>query len=469
MGGLLPTAFIFLEEILMRKKFLGKFDRLFIKTLMILATPIILQNLISASLNLLDNIMIGHLGVNEIAAVGLSNQYYLLFYYTIMGICLGAGVFMSQFWGRRDIASIKKYIGISLVFSLMIGTVFAGIAFFYPEMVIGAFSNSKQVIEIGRGYLKAVALSYIFTCVSLAFSVGSRSIAQTSLPMQGSIIGLVFNAVLNYIFIFGKLGFEPMGVTGAALGTTFARFAEMVFILYKIYFKENLLRAKMSELLDFNFQIIRTYFKTAFPVIFNDFMWIAGITLYSKAYAILGTDAIATMQIATITNNLFNIFGTGLAVASSIVVGNNIGAGKSFASVQKDAYKMSEFCTIVGVVIGIIFFITAPCINVFFNTSLKVQKDIILVLRIMAVAMPFRFFGITQIIGILRGGGDVLYAIITEILGVWIFGVPLAFIAAIYFNAGIGVVYLCVCLEDVFKVTMTLPRLKSGKWIKSLI
>lgn len=453
----------------MRKKFLGKFDVLFIKTLMILATPIILQNLISASLNLLDNVMIGHLGVNEIAAVGLSNQYYLLFYYTVMGISLGAGVFMSQFWGKRDITSIKKYIGISLVFSLITASVFSAIAFFYPELVIKAFTDSPEVIRLGRGYLKAVALSYIFTCISLAFSVGSRSIAQTSLPMQASVIGLIFNAVLNYIFIFGKLGLEPMGVTGAALGTTFARFAEMIFILYKIYFKNNLLKANVSELLDFNFGTIRVYFKTAFPVIFNDFMWIAGITLYSKAYAVLGTDAIATMQIATITNNLFNIFGTGLAVASSIVIGNNIGAGKSNKSVQRDAYKMSEFCVLVGIVIGVVFFITAPFVNRFFNTSPKVQKDIILVLRIMAVAMPFRFFGITQIIGVLRGGGDVLYAIITEILGVWIFGVPLAFVAAIYFNAGIGVVYLCVCLEDVFKVTMTIPRLKSGKWIKTLV
>lgn len=452
------------------KKFLfGKFDKIFIKTLLILATPIILQNLISASLNLLDNIMIGHLGVDNIAAVGLSNQYYLLFYYTIMGICLGAGVFMSQFWGRRDIENIKRYMGISLVFSFIAGFLFAGLAFFYPKIIIGAFSDSQEVIKIGEKYLKVVALSYIFTCVSVAFSVGSRSIAQTSLPMQASVIGLIFNAILNYIFIFGKLGFEPMGVVGAGYGTTFARFAEMSFIIYKIYFKDNILKAKLSELLDFNFTTLKIYFKTAFPVIFNDFMWIAGITLYSKVYGILGTDAIATMQIANITNNLFNIFGTGLAVASSIIIGNHIGAGKSFKSIQKDAYKMSEFCVLVGILIGIIFFITAPFVNIFFNTSEKVQKEIIIVLRIMAIAMPFRFFGITQIIGILRGGGDVLYAILTEILGIWIFGVPLAFIAAIYFHAGIGIVYLCVCLEDVFKVIMTIPRLKSGKWIKTLI
>ena len=165
----------------------------------------------------------------------------------------------------------------------------------------------------------------------------------------------------------------------------------MTFIIYKIYFKENILKSHIKELLDFNFMTIRIFFKTAFPVIFNDFMWIAGITLYSKAYAILGTDAIATMQIATITNNLFNIFGTGIAVASSIVIGNSIGAGEPDKKVQKDAYKMSEFCVIIGIAIGIVFFLTAPFVNRFFNTSPQVQKDIVSVLRIMAVALPFRF------------------------------------------------------------------------------
>lgn len=453
----------------MGKKFLGKFDISFIKTLIILSAPIIFQNFISASLNLLDNVMIGHLGVNEIAAVGLSNQYYLLFFYTILGISLGASVFMAQFWGRKDIQSIKRYMGISLVLSLGVGIIFTSIAFFYPDRIIRVFTDSPEVINIGKGYLRAVALSYIFTCISTAFDVGSRSITNTTLPMQASIIGLFFNAILNYIFIFGKLGFEPMGVVGAAMGTTFARFAEMTFILYKIYFKDNLLKAKLAELLDFDFTTIKVYLKTAFPVIFNDFMWIAGLTLYSKSYAILGTDAIATMQIANITNNLFNIFGTGLAIASSIIIGNNIGAGKSFKSIKRDAYKMSEFCVMVGIFIGAIFFFVAPYVNIFFNTSEKVQKDIILVLRIMAVAIPFRFFGITQIIGVLRGGGDVMYAILSEILGIWVFGVPLSFIAAKYFHASIGIVYLCVCLEDVFKVAMTIPRLRSGKWIKNII
>lgn len=445
------------------------FDRKFIKNLLILAIPVILQNLVSASLNLLDNVMIGHLGVSEIASVGLSNQYYLIFLYSITGISFGAGVFMSQFWGKKDIKNIKRYVGISLVLSLIVGGIYAAIAFFYPESILGLFTDDKSVINLGRGYLKAVALSYIFTCITTAFSVGARSITQTSLAMKASLIGLLFNAILNYIFIFGKFGIEPMGVVGAAVGTTCARFVEMTYILYVIYFKDNILKANLKELLDFNFSTLKVYFKTASSVIFNDIMWIVGVTLYSKIYAILGTGAIATMQIAIITNNVFNIFGTSIAIASSIMIGNNIGAGKSFESIKKDGYKMSQFAIMLGIIIGALFFLIAPKVNMFFNIPDDLARNVTIILRIMAIVLPFRFFGIMQILGTLRGGGDVIYAILTEIVGVWIIGVPVAYFAATYFNLSIIWVYVCVCSEEFFKVAATFPRLVSGKWIRKIV
>lgn len=445
------------------------FDKKFIKTLMILATPVILQNLISASLNLLDNIMIGRLGVNEIASVGLSNQYYMVFLFTMMGICSGAGVFMAQFWGQKDIKNIKRYIGIALTSALIVGIIFASLAFFKPEWILRLFTDDVNVINLGRGYLKAVALSYIFTCVSGAFSVGARSVTETSLAMKGSLIGLLFNGILNYIFIFGKFGAPAMGVVGAAVGTTCARFAEMCFILYMIYCKNNVLKASFSELLDFNFRTIKIFYKTASSVIFNDMMWILGITLYSKVYAIIGTHAIATMQIAIITNNVFNIIGNSIAIASSIIIGNNIGAGKSHEEIKQDGYKMSEFSVVLGLIVGTLFFLIAPTIKNFFNIPDDIAKNLTIILKIMAVVMPLRFFGIMQIIGVLRGGGDVLYAIETEIIAVWLIGVPLSYFAATYFHSSIIIVYILVCCEEVFKVLATFPRLISGKWIKKIV
>lgn len=446
-----------------------KFDTSFFKALMILAFPIILQNLVTASLNLLDNIMIGHLGVSEIASIGLSNQYYLIFFLTISGSTLGAGIFMSQFWGRKDIENIKKFLGISLIFSLGFAIFYTIIAMFYPESIIKIFTHDINVIKSGTSYLKNVAPSYIFTCLSLAFSVALRSTEQTSIPMKASVIGLVFNGILNYIFIFGKLGFEPMGVKGAALGTTFARFAEFLFILYMVYLKNNIIKSSIKELFNFTFFTVKSYIKTAIPVVSNDFMWIVGITFYSKAYALIGTDAIATMQIATIVNNLFLIFGIGIAVAASILIGNNIGANKSFSEIQSNANKISYFAIVLGIIIGIIFIFISPIATIFFNVSDKIKSDIIFIIRTMAILLPFRFYGVLQIIGNFRGGGDVIYAIFCEMLALWGVGIPLAFFAVLVLKLPIIYVYCFVCLEDIAKVILVYPRLKSGKWIKKLI
>lgn len=447
---------------------LKKLDRVFIKTLMVLAIPIILQSLVTASLNLLDNLMIGSLGENEIAAVGISNQFYMLYYYTVMGITLGAGIFMSQFWGKKDTSSIHKFLGISLVVGMISTIFFAVVAFFFPENIMKIFTDDNIVIVEGVAYLKMVALSYIFTTISLAYAAALRSVGQTKIPMYGSLVGLIFNGILNYIFIFGKFGAPVMGVAGAALGTTISRFMELLFIIFIIYKNKNVVAGNISELLNFDLHLVKRYFITAIPVIFNDVMWIAGITAYFVAYSKLGTNATATMQIANTINNVFNIFGIGIASASAILIGNKIGAGKE-EDAKEDATKISLFSILLGVIIGVLFFLLAPFIAMLFKITPETYRNVILVLRVMAVVLPLRFFGITQIIGVLRGGGDVMYAIITELVAVWLIGVPLSFVGAIYFKSSITIVYILVCLEEVFKVVATYPRLRSGKWIKNLV
>ncbi len=444
-----------------------KKDKIFFRGLMTLAIPIILQSLVTASLNLLDNLMIGSLGEEEIASVGLANQYYMVYYHTIMGIVCGAGVFMSQFWGRRDRESIHKFLGIALTVGIFASLIYSGGALLLPEKIIHIFTRDAQVTALGAGYLRAVAPSYIFTSVSLAFALALRSTEQTKVPMYGSIIGLLFNGILNYIFIFGRFGIPAMGVTGAALGTTISRGIEMLFILCVIYTRKNIVAGSFRELTGYNIELVGRYFKTAVPIIFNDIMWIMGITAYSVAYARLGTNATATMQIATTINNMFNIFGIGIANAAAIMIGNKIGAAMR-EEAREDAVKISIFGTLLGCIIGGVFYIIAPAVAGLFKVSPETHTNVVLVLRIMAVVLPVRFFGIVQIIGVLRGGGDVIFSIGTELFAVWGVAVPLAFIGVGIMDVPIYIVYVLVCLEEPFKAAVTIPRLMGGKWIRDL-
>lgn len=446
-----------------------KKDREFFKNLLILAIPIILQNLIGASLNLLDNLMIGSLGENAIASTGIANQYYMLYYNSTNGIVMGAGIFMAQYWGKKDVKSIYKFMGISLLFSLFTAFLFVIGGVFFSENIMGIFTKEKIVSDLGKNYLAAVAPSYIFTSISLTYAMALRSAGYTKIPMYASLIGLIFNGILNYIFIFGKLGIPALGVTGAALGTTVARFMEMSFILHTIYVREkNIIAGKLNEMFVFTKDLITKFIKTATPVVFNDMMWIGGITVYFIAYSKLGTNATATMQISNTINNAFNIFAIGIAIASSIVIGNKIGAGEE-KEAKEVAIKINIFGIALGVLVGVVFFIASPFIPLMFKITPETKANVITVLRIMSVLVPVRFFGIVQIIGVLRGGGDVVYAILVELIAVWGIGVPLSFIGAVYLNYPITIVYALTCLEEPFKMISTIPRLLSGKWIRNLV
>ncbi|MGL6099831.1 MAG: MATE family efflux transporter, partial [Fusobacteriaceae bacterium] len=304
---------------------------------------------------------------------------------------------------------------------------------------------------------------------TLAYSTALRSTGQTKLPMYGSIIGITFNAILNYLFIFGKFGAPKMGVAGAALGTTISRSMELAFILFMIYKYDNIIATKLKSLKELSIIKLQKFFKIASPVIFNDIMWILGISTYSIAYSKLGVNATATMQIAITVNNMFNIFGIGIGVASAIIIGNKIGEGK-----KEEAYdtsiKISQFGVILGIVIGLLFYLLSPLFVGAFKITPETSKNVIIVLKIMALFIPLRFYAIIQVIGTLRGGGDVVYAIATEMVAIWIIGVPMAF-AAIYFipNLTIATLYFIICLEEFVKCAMTYPRVTSFKWIKSLV
>lgn len=446
-----------------------KKDLDFYKMLMSLAIPIVLQNLLVASLNLLDSIMVGNLGEKAIASVGIANQYYMLFYNTAHGFIMGAGIFVAQYWGKKDIKNIYKFMGLSLIFAMAVTLLFLGGAIFFPENIMEIFTKDSEVIELGKSYLLIVAPSYILTIITLNYEMALRGTGNTKIPMYASLIGLIFNGVLNYVFIFGKFGMVKLGVFGAGLGTLIARCFELGFILYKIYIADkNIVAGKLKEMFDIEKSMITTFLKTALPVVFNDMMWIGGLTVYFLAFSKLGTTATATMQISNTVNNVFNIFGIGIALAGGVIVGNRIGAQEEERA-KTEAKKISTFSVMLGVIIGIIFFIISPYVVKLFSIEDETKKSIVAVLRIMAIVLPVRFFGIMQIIGILRGGGDVVFAILTEVVAVWAVGVPMSFLGVLYFDFPIEYVYAMSCLEEPFKALATLPRLFSGKWIKNLV
>lgn len=443
-------------------------DKKFYSTMIGIAIPIALQNLISSSLNMVDTVMIGRLGEKEIAAVGLANQVFFLFILLLFGINSGCAIFTAQFWGKRDILSIRKVLGIALLSGTIISLFFSSAAFFIPQVLLRFFTQDKAVILLGSEYLKIVSFSYFVTAISFSYGFASRSIGQAKLPMVVSGISLLFNTGLNYLLIFGRFGFNPLGIRGAALATLIARSIELLIMLMLIYRNGDVLAGKLKEMLNFNRKFAKTLYRTAMPVILNEGIWSLGMIMYMAAYGRLGTESIAAVQIANTVQNIFMVVAMGLGNSCAVMLGNEIGAGhKENAINYGNAFiALGISC---GLLVGILLAILAPFILSFFKVSSIVHDSAYKLLLIMGISLTFKFFNTVLIVGILRSGGDTKFSLFLEMGSVWLFGVPVAFLGVMLWKLPVHWVYALISIEELVKSFIGLPRIISRKWVRNVV
>lgn len=443
-------------------------DKRFFLAILTLVIPITLQNLISSSLNMVDNLMIGRLGESSIAAVGLVNQYFFIFMLCLTGINAGAGIFMSQFWGKKDISNIRKMLGLDMILSLIVSFLFFIPASLFSREIIKIFTKDTEVINLGVQYIRIISVTFVLTSITQAYSTTLRCIGIARLPMFGSLIGVLTNAFLNWVFIFGHFGFSAMGVAGAAIATSIARLVEMIFIIVCAYKSNSVIPRKLKNIIGFDHEFVKMYFKTSSSVIVNELVWSIGLSVYSIIYAKIGIREVASMQIASTINNLFMVFSIGLANAAAIMIGNKIGAGEEKIAINY-AIKLGIFAPIVGLITGISLWIASPAVVGLFKINKDTLDITITVLKIMAFFAPLRFFNVLMIVGIFRGGGDTTYSMLVQLGTIWCFAIPAGFIAATYFKLPLEKVFFIISLEEVVKIFFEAKRLRSKKWIRNVV
>lgn len=443
-------------------------DKLFYKSMLAIAIPIALQNLIISAVNMVDTLMISSLGQSSIAAVGLANQVFFFYILLTFGINSGSSIFIAQYWGKDDIPSIRKILGLALSISISVGIIFTILAFFFPKFLMGLLIQDPEVINLGSKYLRVVSLSYIVTAISFAYSVALRTTGNPNIPMKISAISFVTNTVFNYILIFGKLGVPAMGVEGAAWGTVIARLVEVCITFYAVYASRGPLAASIKELFVWTKEFLTRYIKTTYAVVLAEGAWSLGQVLYSIAYARLGEEATAAVQLTNTIQNIFFVLIRGLANACTVMVGNKIGGGG-----EEEAYEYAKkfmiLSTISGLILGVIMATTPKLTLMFFKGLEPGLYDVSYkLLTFMGLTFAIRVYNSTGIVGVLRGGGDTTFGMILDITSVWLIGVPLAFIGAVTLKLPVYYLFLLITIEEIFKVVVSTPRMLSKKWIKNI-
>lgn len=444
-------------------------DKKFLKWMFALSLPIAMQNLINASVNTADTIMVGQLGEASIASVGLANQVFFILSLILFGIGSGCNVFVAQFWGKRDQTSIRKTMALSIILSMLPAILFTVLALFMPEFLMRIFSNDEEVIALGCRYLRIIAISYIPCGISWTISGSVRTIERPTLALVVSIVSLVVNTTLNYIFIFGKLGAPAMGVEGAALATTITRLLELVIVITALYTRFRFISIRLKDFgraLDTRF--VKPFMRAVTPVILNESTWGIGVAMYSVVFSRMGTGVVAAMNINNVFDNLFRALFFGISYAAGVIIGKTIGEGKEELALEYGK-RFNIMVPVFSIVFTIIIALCAPIVRVIYNVSEEVMFNAIWLIIITGLYAPLRNANLVQMVGTLRNGGDTKFSLYLDLAGVWLVALPFGALFGLVFKCNILVVHALMLSEEVVKFIIVSRRVFKGKWVKNLV
>ncbi len=455
-------------------------DTSFLKKTLAIMIPVALQNLLNNVFNLVDTLMIGHLGETSVAAVGLANKVFFVFSLLMFGICSGSSILSAQYFGRREMVNIKRVLRVSLTIGICASVFFVIPGIFFPELVMRIFTPQQETIVIGASYLAIIAVSYPLTAISNTYVAILRSMHYVRMPVIITMLSIGLNVTLNYGFIFGKWGLPEMGVAGSALATLLARIVECATLLLIVHSRKagdggvgDFIHSKYDKLKEggvafLNKPFLQKFFLTASPVIANEFMWGLGVTMYSLVYGRMGDAATAAITITNTVEQVVLVFFFGICNAAAVVLGNEMGADElDKAQEHAKNYMILVFAlTIVG---AIITFLCRDYILLLFTVSDQVAEYIRLSLAVFALYMPFRMLNCLIIVAILRSGGDTKAALFLDVSGVWFIGIPMAVLGGLVLHLPIYFVYAMILIEEVYKLVLGYIRYRQKKWLRNIV
>lgn len=440
----------------------------FLRKFFFLALPIAFQELLIASLHIIDTIMIGKTGGTNMAAVNLANQPFFIFFLLMMAITSGASIFTAQYWGDRDLAGVSRSFGISFFGAILAAVIFSVISFIFAPQILSFYSPDPELVKQGVSYLRIVSFGYVFTAATVSLSALLRSTRQPRIPLIISMISLGINTLLNYILIFGKFGAPKMGVEGAALATLISRAIETIVIYTIVYTTNNRAAPRLKGMTSWSRKFIKSYAKTSLPVLINDIGWVTGFSFYSKIFASINTEAITAVTITNTAAHFFLILFFGTGHASATILGNQMGRGELEES-RQDAFRILPLILLLSIGISFLIVFASPYVPLFFNASDYIKNTASALLVIFALSLPFKVINMNVIAGVLRSGGDTTFSAALDIGGVWVIGVPVGLFCANILGWGIEGVFTIIMVEELFKSVLCIWRMYSGKWVKKLV
>jgi len=444
------------------------FTREFFREMLPIAIPIALQNLLMASFRLVDTLMIGQLGDVSLSAVGIAGNVSFLFELVCFGLGSGAAVFMAQFHGAGQRGEIRRTMGAALTLLAPIGVIFMLAAELFPTQIMGILTDDASLIEEGARYLVYAAPSYLGLLFMQTFSITLRCTENVKVPLITSGVSAVLNAVLNFVFIFGKLGLPAMGVAGAGLATSISSLFAPVLALVISFAQKNILIAPLSEIFRLKGFLWRFVKRSSFALA-NEVLWSFSVVLTNMVYARMGADSYAGMTAFRTIDNLVFVAFVGICSSCNVLVGKHIGAG-DIEGGKRLSLQFSVLSAAVGIFLGAIILIVRNRVFGLFDISDKAISVAELLLLIYGFDLAIRNIPYLAVVGIFRAGGDTRIGLMGDAGVQYLLVVPAVFICGILLKLDLVTTYLIMCIvDDIGKNAIYIPYFLSMKWIKPVV
>lgn len=450
------------------KKLIG--GKGFYKMVLAICIPIVIQNGFTNLASLLDNIMIGQLGTLSMSGVSITNQLLQVFNVTIFGAMSGPGIFMAQFYGKKNKEGVENCFRIKLIIGIIITLLAIFLFYTFGQQLISLYLNDNpqdnlKTLNYGMDYLKIMIIGLIPFVITQVYSSSLRETGNTVLPMIASVVAVIVNFCINYILIFGHFGFPQLGVTGAAIGTVVSRVVEMSINIVggyrNTYLKEAMVLKKVP------LSLTKEMLKRGLPLLCNEILWSISIALISQSYSTRGIIAVAAINITTTVTNFFMIVCYAMGNSISIVVGQQLGAGEIEKAKDYDL-KMLFMNFVMCLAIGIVLFNVSSLIPQIYNTSLEVKALASQLLKIAACMLPIISIYYSSYFT-MRAGGKTFLTFLFDSGYTFVFTFMSALLLTRLTSLPILTIYLLVQCVDIPKATLGLVLVRKGIWVHNIV
>ena len=450
------------------KKLIG--SKGFYKMVLAICIPIVIQNGFTNLASLLDNIMIGQLGTLSMSGVSITNQLLQVFNVTIFGAMSGPGIFMAQFYGKKNKEGVENCFRIKLIIGIIIALLAIFLFYTFGQQLISLYLNDNpqdnlKTLNYGMDYLKIMLIGLIPFVITQVYSSSLRETGNTVLPMIASVVAVIVNFCINYILIFGHFGFPQLGVTGAAIGTVVSRVVEMSINIVggyrNVYLKEAMVLKKVP------LSLTKEMLKRGLPLLCNEILWSISIALISQSYSTRGIIAVAAINITTTVTNFFMIVCYAMGNSISIVVGQQLGAGEIEKAKDYDL-KMLFMNFVMCLAIGIVLFNVSSLIPQIYNTSLEVKALASQLLKIAACMLPIISIYYSSYFT-MRAGGKTFLTFLFDSGYTFVFTFMSALLLTRLTSLPILTIYLLVQCVDIPKATLGLVLVRKGIWVHNIV